>query len=503
MKRYLDPRARRPILLIATALAALAICQSPAVGQAFQQFGGFLVDPQSPDTVILDGEIETGDGRAFEQVLATYPRVRFLVLNSPGGVVEDGLEIAEAVFARGVATIVPSWAGCYSACAFIFLGGVERHVAGELGVHQFSSPSRDIVDAQRTVADILDVLNQFDTPQQVISAMLRTEPDDMYVFTRAQIDSLAINRGFADGVTAFEELSAVAGLFPSNAGRPDWDLAPTFGEYRVGRSGLDETVSFPVLSGGPIDASRALGASCAGFIAEPPDFRLFVEPTRGPLVIGVRSSADATLIINDPNTDWICDDDGGLGLNPEIRIGGPSPGQYDIWIGTYDDSETHDAQLLVGPSSLAKASVVLDPNSLDVLEAFQDWTVYRDGDECLLRTVAIATQPASGALESSALSLGVNRYLGVHSVTVAFDYRIDDDFYIWGVVDGGREYAFDPDVNAGILFNPEIEDEITRAMRGGLRMIVGSLTADGVDRLDSFSLLGFTAALNRAIAECG
>lgn len=40
-------------------------------------------------------------------------------------------------------------------------------------------------------------------------------------------------------------------------------------------------------------------------------------------------------------------------------------------------------------------------------------------------------------------------------------------------------------------------------MRRGINMAVISVDPSGETRTDRYSLLGFTAALNRAIAECG
>ncbi len=477
---------------------------SAAEAQSVERYGAFFIDPQAPETIFLEGEIADGDGALFEELLADYPGAETLVLNSPGGIVDDGLSAADAVFEAGIATVVPSWAGCYSACAYIFFGGSERYVAGELGVHQFSSDLRDVVDAQRTVADILDVLNRFDTPPEVISAMLRTEPDEMYVFTLAQIDRLEINRGFAGGIDEFEALEELVASFSGSLDRPDWDLEPTFGDYRIGRGGLEEPLAFPVLSGGPIEAERVLGGACTGFIAEPPDFRVFLDGSSGPLVIGVRSAADATLVVNDPSADWICDDDGGVGLNPEIRIGGPLPGQYDIWIGTYDGPEPHDAELLLGTTSFSKPIEVLDPSALERLGSHQDWAVYRNGAECLLHTVATDTEPAPDGLAASTLAVSVNSYLGVHSISVGFDYRLDDEYYAVGVVDGGpHDFAFEPEANVAVLFDPDEEESLTTAMRRGIQLVVASIAADGSERADAFSLQGFTAALNRAREACG
>ena len=104
-------------------------------------------------------------------------------------------------------------------------------------------------------------------------------------------------------------------------------------------------------AGGSNSASSTVGSSCNGYIADAPDVRLDFSPGSLPLIFSVDSSADTTLVINDPNGNWHCNDDGGSGLNPAIRFDRPLTGQYDIWIGTYSSGRTRDATLYVSEIS--------------------------------------------------------------------------------------------------------------------------------------------------------
>ena len=97
-------------------------------------------------------------------------------------------------------------------------------------------------------------------------------------------------------------------------------------------------------SGGGIDASE-LGGNCGGFIANAPDVRLNYEAGSLPLYLTVAADVDTTLVVNGPDGEWYCDDDGAGGLDPMVWFSAPASGQYDIWVGTYADSELHDAQL--------------------------------------------------------------------------------------------------------------------------------------------------------------
>ena len=174
----------------------------------FAEFGVFLVDRETPVVMYLNGPIDDTAVLDFRRARRAHPEGTIVVLNSPGGFLGTALTLADEVFQAGLTTIIPSWAGCYSACAFVFLAGVERLALGELGVHQFTSSDPDLEDAQRILADVLELLNLLGTPQELISLMLRTPPDDMHIFAADEIQALAISRGAPTGMDGIEEMGA-------------------------------------------------------------------------------------------------------------------------------------------------------------------------------------------------------------------------------------------------------------------------------------------------------
>ena len=100
-----------------------------------------------------------------------------------------------------------------------------------------------------------------------------------------------------------------------------------------------------VRSGGRISASN-ISSGCAGTISDAPDFELTYNAGSLPLVFRTSSDRDTTLIINGPDGQWYCDDDGGDGLNAQISFSKPQSGTYDVWVGSYGDG-IHDAQLQI------------------------------------------------------------------------------------------------------------------------------------------------------------
>lgn len=169
---------------------------------AEKTFGPFTVDDARPEVIALNGAIDGGAALNFRRALQAAPNARLVTLNSTGGDVQMGLLIADDVHQRGLATYISKSSKCYSACSYIFLAGHERKADGELGVHQISSASPDLVGAQLAISDILEVLNRFDTPMDVMHVMFKTPPDQMHVFTAEEIERYRLNRDGKEGADA-------------------------------------------------------------------------------------------------------------------------------------------------------------------------------------------------------------------------------------------------------------------------------------------------------------
>ncbi|MDC1499483.1 hypothetical protein N8390_10090 [Amylibacter sp.] len=82
--------------------------------------------------LFLNGEIEKGMYTNFRQAI-TENKIHTIVLNSFGGNVDEGLDIATTVFDKGIKTYVPKEYKCYSAFSFIFFAGSEKYTLGKLG----------------------------------------------------------------------------------------------------------------------------------------------------------------------------------------------------------------------------------------------------------------------------------------------------------------------------------------------------------------------------------
>lgn len=172
---------------------AWLFCPGTAWSQTTTEFPPFSLLQGSPEIVLLNGEIDARTPLTFRRVLAAQPQTSVLVLNSPGGDVQSALLVAEEIHERKINTIIIEGSGCYSACALIYFAGAERVAEGELGVHQISG-SVDVQSAQLNLSDIIEYLSKYGVSSEVITRMLRTPPDQMYVFSQDEIAALGINR---------------------------------------------------------------------------------------------------------------------------------------------------------------------------------------------------------------------------------------------------------------------------------------------------------------------
>jgi hypothetical protein len=93
-----------------------------------------------------------------------------------------------------------------------------------------------------------------------------------------------------------------------------------------------------------------LGAGCSGYIyASQPDLKVLLDSASSQFGIFVNSNIDTTLVINDPNGGWHCNDDAEFltNSNPGVLFNKPANGTYDIWVGTYSDVGTDSTGRLV------------------------------------------------------------------------------------------------------------------------------------------------------------
>ena len=146
----------------------------------------------------IEGAIEPGDVARIRDLTENLPRGRDAVLavslNSPGGDVQEGLDIARELQALDMQVVTDvltqdgELGSCASACSYIFLGGTYRFLneGSRLGVHQFRYVRDGLMPLSETTravqnrsADITALLSDAHVDPGFFSLMGATAPEEM------------------------------------------------------------------------------------------------------------------------------------------------------------------------------------------------------------------------------------------------------------------------------------------------------------------------------------
>lgn len=162
--------------------------------------------------VAAQGEITTDTPKLFRKFVEDFGSIYHISLHSPGGNLVAGIQLGQLIRETGATTqigqTVSMGAGfgnykttapgvCASACAFAFMGGLERHANdGELGVHQFYSSDETAVNSEITQAlvgySLIHTL-RMGIDAGVIVAASRTSPDDIHWFDRNELIAFGLD----------------------------------------------------------------------------------------------------------------------------------------------------------------------------------------------------------------------------------------------------------------------------------------------------------------------
>ncbi|QXT39251.1 trypsin-like serine peptidase [Gymnodinialimonas ceratoperidinii] len=133
-------------------------------------------------------------------------------------------------------------------------------------------------------------------------------------------------------------------------------LNSTFGILNLQAGFSNDPNSVYLLAGGHMQRSftdAASGDVCRGYFAEAPDFRVVYDATNGDdFSITAESYDDPVLLVNGPDGRWYCNDDT-FGLDSAVTFEAPQSGTYDIWVGTYGDTQGEYPGAQLGFTALA------------------------------------------------------------------------------------------------------------------------------------------------------
>ena len=164
--------------------------QSPATG-------GELFFGKDNEWVVFQGPIlsEEVDG-ILSQLEDKKPKL--ILLNSIGGNVSGAVRFARYVRQNQMNTWIAKNQTCASACALVFLAGIQRFSEGKLVVHQYLPPAEQAnekiardkawISVQRIIGETITLLNSFGTPRFVFERIFSSP--NLYEFTEAEMAEL-------------------------------------------------------------------------------------------------------------------------------------------------------------------------------------------------------------------------------------------------------------------------------------------------------------------------
>jgi hypothetical protein len=157
--------------------------------------------------IFLDGRIDEGAAERLRDELARREIGSARVyLNSPGGLLLEGMELGRLIRRRGFSTYIGRQGGngtealagsCSSACVFAFIGGVFRFAPPQsrIGVHRFSSVSPTDVDpdmVQMVSAAIIKYIREMDVDVDLFDRMSRRGKEQLLILTEKDLQQLRI-----------------------------------------------------------------------------------------------------------------------------------------------------------------------------------------------------------------------------------------------------------------------------------------------------------------------
>jgi len=199
-------------LTISAFLAAVTLILAPAGANAmtFERVDGAQICKTDP-CVLATGEIEKGTAGEFRSFIraSDIHAGATVVFDSPGGALLESLALGRAIRDAGLYTAIGRYdrergefttgAACISACAYAFLGGVQRDVGAKarFGVHQFAAApgvpdSVSVSDAQALMGLISAYMTRMVGNSSLLVLAAGTPPSGSYWLSSRELRNCAV-----------------------------------------------------------------------------------------------------------------------------------------------------------------------------------------------------------------------------------------------------------------------------------------------------------------------
>lgn len=139
-----------------------------------------------PDLILVQGPFEADDNLDTFVNMVRAKNIKLVTFNSNGGNTYKSFELGRLIRRLGLDTVQLRSNNCESACAFAFMGGVNRNAQpGSIGIHQSAFTSKDIetdvavIAIQLLVADIVAYHTEMGIDPSILHLMMSTPNSDI------------------------------------------------------------------------------------------------------------------------------------------------------------------------------------------------------------------------------------------------------------------------------------------------------------------------------------
>jgi hypothetical protein len=156
------------------------------------------LDPKGVTYIKLDGKIEQNDPLLLMTVLDSSKsknvKVWGILLNSAGGSVDAGLQLALIIRQNHLSTFVTTNNTCTSACFYLFAAGEKRWAenGAKVGVHSAAENGLETDKATAATIRFSRMLATLNVPDSILGKIVRTPPQNMYYLTPQDLASMGV-----------------------------------------------------------------------------------------------------------------------------------------------------------------------------------------------------------------------------------------------------------------------------------------------------------------------
>jgi uncharacterized protein YecT (DUF1311 family) len=155
----------------------------------------FLDIPGDVGFISIKGEIAGGDGDRFYDLIQGHDRIS-VILQSPGGLVKEALQIGAQIRLNNYATMVLPDGECFSACGLIWVAGARRYMSAssKIGFHAaYREENGEYKESGVANAEIGSYLTHLGLRIEAIRFFTIAGPNDFLLLTPERARALGID----------------------------------------------------------------------------------------------------------------------------------------------------------------------------------------------------------------------------------------------------------------------------------------------------------------------